>query len=67
MTPKEKEKYNRMIETLRMISREYKSIEDFRKLSYMDDPVKYVRCLETVYSNIKTHAEDCVKGIRKVK
>jgi len=67
MTLKEKEKYNRMLATLRMIAREYKSIEEFQKLPYMDDPEKYVVSLEIVYSNIKNHAEDCIKGIRKIK
>jgi hypothetical protein len=67
MTEKQKEKYNRMVETLRMIAREYKPVEDIKKMGHITDTESYIEALEIIYSNVRVHAQDCVLNIRKIK
>lgn len=70
MTPKQKEKYNRMVETLRMISRDYMTPEQIYIMTTRPNFIggsNYTEALEMSYKNMQEAAQSCVKGIRKIK
>ena len=70
MTPKQKEKYNRMVETLRMIARDYKTPEQIYIMITNPNFIgesNYTVALEMSYKNMQKAAQDCVLNIRKIK
>lgn len=65
MTPKQKEHFNRMLNTLKTI-KEYQSAEKLRKDSEKDWGLDYTEALEMSYENIQTEAKFCIKSIKPI-
>ncbi|TXK52344.1 hypothetical protein FVR03_01120 [Pontibacter qinzhouensis] len=64
MTPKQKENYNKMLLTLKMIAKGYGTTAQIRKNSERDYGLDYEEALEMAYENIQQDAKNCVKGIK---
>lgn len=64
MTEQQRINYNRMLITLRRISRDYASPDQLRD---EDDGLDYEERLEYAYENIQADAELAYKGVREIK
>lgn len=59
--------FNKMLTTLKKISKRYESPERLRRNSEKEYGLEYEEALEMAYDNIQTEATICIKGIRPIK
>lgn len=67
MTPKQREKFNRMRAALRRIASGYQTPEQLRRSAERDYWLDYVEALEMAYDSIQGEARCAVHGIREIK
>jgi hypothetical protein len=67
ITEKQKEQFNQMLFTLKMISKSYMSPEKLRKDSEEEYGLDYTDTLEMAYENIQWDAKKVLVGIRPIK
>ncbi len=66
MTPKQKEHFNSMRESLRMIA-DFRTTDELRKTAESDYGLSYEEALEMAYENVLSNAQCAVRGIREAK
>lgn len=66
MTPKQKEQFNRMRETLKRIAKNYQTPDYLRRMSERQYGLDYEEALEMAYENIQSEAAAVIKGVRAV-
>lgn len=67
MSKKEKQHFNKMLITLRRISKGYMTPNQLLRNSKKQYGLDYVDALELSYENIKSDASNCIKNIREIK
>ena len=67
MTPKQKQNYNKMLHTLKVIVNSYQTPEQIRRNSFKQWGCDYEEALEMSYENIQGEAKWASKGIREIK
>lgn len=66
MTPKQKEQFNRMRETLKRIAKNYQTPDQLRRMSERQYGLDYEEALEMAYENIQSEAAAVINGVRAV-
>lgn len=64
MTPKQQDQFNRMLHTLRRISRDYMTPEQIQRDK--ETGLYYEDHLEMAYENIQQEAKAACKGVREI-
>lgn len=66
MTPKQKEQFNRMRDTLKRIAKGYQTPDQLRRNAEKDYGVSYEEALELAYENLQEEAKRASKGVREI-
>lgn len=64
---RQKEKFNRMLSTLKKIAYQYDNPQRLMKNLERRYGLSGIEALEMAYENIQEEAKYCIKGIRKIK
>lgn len=67
MTPKQKEQYNHMVATLRLISKGFATPAQLSRSCLKDFGVEFPEALTMAYENIQETAAQAVRGVSAVK
>lgn len=66
MTPKQKEQFNRMRDTLKRIAKGYQTPEQLRRNAKKGYGIEYEEALELAYENLQDEARRAIKGVREI-
>lgn len=66
VTQRQAEQFNRMLATLRKISKEYMTTEQLQKQSEKEYGLGFEECIEMVYENIQEDARLGCAGVRPI-
>lgn len=67
MTPKQKEQFNLMRETLKKIASGYQTPDQLRRDSEKEYGLEFEEAIEYAYENIQCEAKSAVKGVRAIR
>lgn len=66
ITEKQKETFNKMLETLIRISKHYQTSDQIRRDSEKDYGLSFDEAIEYAYDNIQSDAKYACKGVRRI-
>lgn len=66
ITEKQAQQFNRMLDTLKKISKDYMTTEQLRSKSEKMYGLEFEECIEMVYDNIQSDAQSACKNVKRM-